>query len=371
MDTNILASASALSDQDLLARLEVLAGKERDDSVELVAHLAALDSRPSLYAAQGYGSLFAYCTQALRLSEDAACNRIEAARACRRFPLILELLASGSLTLTSVRLLGRHLTAENHESVLAKSRHKTRHEIEVIVARLAPRPDLASAVRKLPCHTATPPLSAGPGPAMTNVPSVAGSAIAHSPSALPATPRPIVQASAPERYRVQFTIGQETHEKLRRLQALLRREIPDGDPGAIFDRALTVLLEKVEKSKLAVTAKPRPNRPIRPAADTELREPGLPSRTVPPGPLSRHVPREVKREVWRRDAGQCAFLSSTGRRCTESKFLEFHHVQPFAKQGPATVANISLRCWRHNQYEAELIFGPYLGRSLSDRDTTL
>jgi hypothetical protein len=27
-------------------------------------------------------------------------------------------------------------------------------------------------------------------------------------------------------------------------------------------------------------------------------------------------------------------------------------------QGLATVANISLRCWRHNQYEAQLIFGP-------------
>jgi hypothetical protein len=42
------------------------------------------------------------------------------------------------------------------------------------------------------------------------------------------------------------------------------------------------------------------------------------------------VPREVKREVWGRDAGQCAFVS----------------------------ANISLRCWRHNHYEGELIFGP-------------
>src|SRR6266849_6558266 len=119
-------TASALSDQDLLARLEVLAGKEREASVELVAHLATLDSRPALYSAQGYGSLFSYCTQALRLSEDAACNRMEAARACRRFPLILELLASGSLTLTSVRLLGRHLTVENHQSVLAKARKRTR-----------------------------------------------------------------------------------------------------------------------------------------------------------------------------------------------------------------------------------------------------
>src|SRR3989442_15352554 len=134
MKTNILVPAAALSDQDLLARLEVLASKEREASAELVAHLAALDSRPALYAAQGYGSLFSYCTQALRLSEDAACNRIEAARSCRRFPLILELLASGSLPLTSVRLLARHLTAENHQSVLPKARDRRRHEIEPPVA---------------------------------------------------------------------------------------------------------------------------------------------------------------------------------------------------------------------------------------------
>ena len=38
---------------------------------------------------------------------------------------------------------------------------------------------------------------------------------------------------------------------------------------------------------------------------------------------------------------------------------QFHHIQPYAKRGPATLANISLRCRRHNQYEAELVFGPH------------
>ena len=185
---------------------------------------------------------------------------------------------------------------------------------------------------------------------MTSVPSAAGPPIPPSPSALPANPRPIVQASAPERYRVQFTIGPDTHEKLRQLQALLRREIPDGDPGAIFDRALTLLLDKVEKTKLGAAAKPRPDRPIRPGADKEVHKPGL---------ASRHIPREVQRAVWRRDNGQCAFVSTTGRRCMERTFPEYHHIQPHAMHGPATVENISLRCWRHNQYEAELIFGPH------------
>ncbi|MFI5007470.1 MAG: HNH endonuclease [Solirubrobacterales bacterium] len=92
----------------------------------------------------------------------------------------------------------------------------------------------------------------------------------------------------------------------------------------------------------------------------------MPSRDVPPAPPSRTVPREVKREVWRRDAGPCAFVSPTGRRYTEGTFLEFHHVQPYAQHGPATVANISLRCWRHNQYEAALTFGPHASATVSE-----
>jgi hypothetical protein len=192
---------------------------------------------------------------------------------------------------------------------------------------------------------------------MNSLPSAPGVAIAPAAGALPATPRPIVQASAPERYRVQFTIGQETHEKLRRLQALLRREIPDGDPGVIFDRALTVLLEKVEKTKLGAAHKPRPNQRIRPGA--EAKRSIRPGTDRQPTVHSRHIPREVQREVWRRDGGQCAFVSPTGRRCTERTFVEFHHIEPYAMLGPPTVKNISLRCWRHNQYEAELIFGSH------------
>jgi len=345
MKTSILAVANGLADQDLLARLRVLAGNERGACVELVAHLAALDTRPAVYAAQGYGSLFSYCTQALRLSEDAACNRIEAARVCRRFPVILDLLASGEVTLTSMRLLGRHLTPENHQAILARAGGRSRQQIEALVAELAPRPDVPSLVRKLPTLTAMSPSLVAPAPATTGVSSEPAPAMAPSPAALAPKPRPIVRATAPERYRVQCTIGAEAHEQLRRLQALLRREIPDGDPGAIVERALALLLEKVEKTKLGAAARPRPSRSIRLGTD----------KSAP----SRNVPRAVKRATWRRDAGQCAFVAPTGRRCSERTFLEFHHVQPYAKQGPATVANISLRCRRHNQYEAELIFGPH------------
>jgi hypothetical protein len=352
-NTNILAAAAALSDPDLLARTEALASRERETSAELVAHLAALDARPSVYAAKGYGSLFAYCTGALRLSEDAACSRIAAARAGQRFPVILDLLSSGEITLTSIRMLGKYLTPENHEAVLTRAIRATKEEIEALVAELAPRPDVPASVRKLPTPAALTsavtfdqtPMSVASTPPPEEVP---------SPAVFVPAPRPIVQATAPERYRVQFTIGPETHAKLRRVQALLRREIPDGDPGVIFDRALTLLLEKVERAKLGATAKPRPQPPIRPGTDTEIRERAVPSRVIP---------RAVKRAVSRRDGGQCAFVSPEGRRCTERTYLEFHHIQAYAQQGPATVENIALRCRRHNQYEAELVFGRHALRS--------
>jgi len=337
MSMDTLALASGLSDHDLLARIGVLAGKEREATVELVAHLAELDTRPALFVAQGHGSLFTYCTEVLRLSEDATCNRIQAARACRDFPVILDLLASGAMSLTSVRILRPHLTPENHEAVLARAGGRSRREIEALVAELAPRPDVPSSIRKLPTAT----------PAPTLMPAATPLAIS-SPPPLLTTRRPIIETTSPERYRVQFTIGKESHDKLRRLQALLRREIPDGDPGAIVDRALSLLLEKVEKTKLGAAAKPRP-RPIRPGADRQLRTPILPSRDVP---------RSVQRAVSQRDGGQCGFVSKDGHRCTERAFLEFHHIRPYARGGLATVENISLRCRRHNQYEADLVFGP-------------
>src|SRR5262249_7550544 len=106
---------------------------------------------------------------------------------------------------------------------------------------------------------------------------------------------------------------------------------------------LTLLLTNVEKAKIGATERPRSSRAIRSGTD----------KTIP----SRDLPRAVRRGVWRRDVGQCAYVSSTGRRCAESTFLEFHHVQPFARGGPARVDHISLRCRRHNQYEAELVFG--------------
>jgi vancomycin resistance protein YoaR len=60
--------------------------------------------------------------------------------------------------------------------------------------------------------------------------------------------------------------------------------------------------------------------------------------------------------VWLRDLGRCAFVGTTGHRCNERRFVEFHHVDPYALGGEATVDGIQLRCRRHNDYEGRLYF---------------
>ena len=109
-----------LSDRDLVAEVNRLAGCERHATANLIAALAELDAR-RLYLGQGCSPMFTYCTQVLHLAEHAAYNRIEAARAARRFPLILTLLGDGCVHLSTVRVLAPHLTEENHSDVLREA----------------------------------------------------------------------------------------------------------------------------------------------------------------------------------------------------------------------------------------------------------
>ena len=111
--------------------------------------------------------------------------------------------------------------------------------------------------------------------------------------------------------------------------------MPSGDIGAVLDRALTLLVADLQRRRCAATPAPRAS-----SSATAGR---------------RYVPSPVRRAVWKRDAGRCASWDPSGR-CTETGWLEFHHVHPYAEGGSASVENIQLRCRAHNQYEARLWF---------------
>ena len=86
-----VAAFAALSYDDLVERLKHFAACERRASVALIRSPVEFDAR-RLYLREGCSSLFTYCTHLLHLSERSAYNRIETARAARRYPKVLEAL---------------------------------------------------------------------------------------------------------------------------------------------------------------------------------------------------------------------------------------------------------------------------------------
>jgi hypothetical protein len=247
------------------------------------------------------------------MSEAEAYLRIQAARLGRQFPLILQLFANGSLHLTAIKLLGPHLTAANHAQLLEQASGKNKREIELIVATVAPRPDVPSRMRKLPepssarVTSANAPVTpsshagqatgaagsptAGPASRATQAMVQAADA-ADSPAAAPASratqatvqaagaarastaaptshatrpefalsaPRPAASSTPlrPGRYKLELTAGQALHDKLEQLKNLLRHQVPDGDLATIVERAVDLLVDETLKQRFAQVRTPR------------------------------------------------------------------------------------------------------------------
>jgi hypothetical protein len=357
----------SLSDDEILRRLSELLRQSRRVEADLVAHIAEVDAR-RLYAREAASSMFVYCTEALHLSEPEAYLRITVARASRSYPVLLTMLRDGGLHLSGIALLVPHMTEENHGTLLQRAAHRSKREIQEMVAALAPRPDARPGMRKLPDRRG-PAASAAPlalpldregpsavGPGSDDVPR--GSSVPHldepllrdaqlrpdrvsTPSGARAKRLLAVEPLAPARYKVQFTASAELHDKLKRLQALMRSSVPDGDMAAIIEAAVTEKLERLEAKRFARTKAPRKSLPETNTA-----------------PSSRHVPAAVRRAVYERDGGRCTYKDRRGRRCQARDRLEFHHHdRPFGRGGEHNPANVRVMCKTHNLLLAERDYG--------------
>jgi hypothetical protein len=352
-------SLALVPDDELLRRLAALLRQTRRTEADLVAHIGEVDSR-RLYAREASPSMFAYCTERLHLSEAEAYLRIAAARASREHPALLTMLADGRLHLTAIAKLAPHLTSENRESLLERATHKTKREIEELVAAVTPRPDVPDLVRRLPERRRTAPATAAFAPEL-RLDAVVSSRAAPRPDGVasseperhPARTLPdtelrldgveepgTVQPLAPGRYRVQFTASAELRDKLERLRALMRGSVHDDDLAAVVEAAVTEKLERLEARRFGRTKSPR------------KRISGSPTT-----PGSRHIPAAVRRAVHERDGGRCRFVDEEGRRCSARDGLEFHHRHPFGLGGDHSPDGLSLVCRTHNQHLAEADYG--------------
>jgi hypothetical protein len=302
---NTLAPSS-LDSAALAGRLRDLAGDERNVQVEFLLHLDEFDRRRA-YLEAGYGSLWDYCLRALHLREGAAGRRIAAMRVLRRFPRLEPALRDGRLCPSTLALLGRVLTEENAEELVARAAYQTKAEVDHLVASIRPRAAPREGVRKLPepreaerASAAPEPAPVEPAPAPTTSPAETSApaplplALAMPPPALPEAPRqpaePVerpsteVRAVSRDRWSLRVTIDGACKEGLETLKMLLSHKVPSGELGAVLREAIRCGIEKHGKRKGAV-------------APTRERSSG--SRPAPAATDT--IPAELRRAVWRRD----------------------------------------------------------------------
>ena len=318
-------SLTHLSSEVLDRELPIKAARYKGASAELLAYIAEFDERKRFLPA-AYESMLSYCIGGLDLSVDEAKKRIQVARVGRACPGVFEAMEQGRIHLTGLRVLAPHLTPENADELLSAAAHKSKEDIERMLAERAPKLDVPAQVTTIRVEGALGHLGNTDPQGVTGAP-------------VPATrTNDRVTPLSAESYAVQFTRSRGADERFRYAQTLLGSRVKSGDLAEVYDRAIEALVEKLEKTRFGACASPRKG-----------------GRRTREG--SRHVSNHVKRAVWIRDQGQCTYESTSGRRCEARADLQFDHVKEFARGGEATVENIRLRCPGHNRHTAEQTYG--------------
>jgi 5-methylcytosine-specific restriction endonuclease McrA len=379
MDMNALASTYRLddvSDEVLHARVRRLVGRSNQLLAALLAHLAEVEGR-GIHRERACASLATYCQYELRMSEDAAFRRAQAARIARRFPVVFEHIAAGELHLTGLLLLGPHLTDQNHRELLACAKHRSKKEIVRLVRSVSPLPAVPAVVEPLgPAPVGIAPvsptwsqlvssmcpireLSPGDRPKDWLVEDAARDCF-EAPPAEPATdssPTDLHEAvHATQRYKVQFTATQEYIDLLEEATDLLAHAMPSRSLEDVHLRAMRLFVTQLKKRKYAISTS-HAGKDGASAKSREPREPREPRGRTTPRRRGRYVRAAERRAVYERDGGRCTYIDASGRRCSETRWLELDHIEPHACGGSATAQNLRLRCRAHNALAAEQHFG--------------
>jgi hypothetical protein len=298
-------------------------------------------------------------------SASSAYKRIQAARACRRFPELLPAIAAGDLNLSAVCALAPVITPENLSRVLFEAERLPREELKVYVedlrAEQAPEPGPKRDVA---------PFQLTLGAAIASESWRASERTPIDPRWVP-PPSPQVRR-APELTSLNVKVDASFHALFARVRALCAHGPTGRDPARVLRRGLEMLLEAEEKRRFGAPRKAKRRAESASPADAPAEVTVCPAATVPPevtetvvadvviaesGPRvsceREHIPAAVKREVYDRDDGCCTFVGDDGHVCGSRYAVQLHHRIAWAHGGSNTPENLTLHCGPHNRLVAE------------------
>ena len=325
---------SRLEDEPLLESGDMFALLGAGVSACLAAHVAVIDDR-QLPLERGFASTSEYCQLKWGLSKYQAGRLLTVARTGQRYPFVFELLKTARINQTNVLLVRRYLTSENHRDLLTMacgmSKAALRYELASRYPNVADEPTLRGI--DLPPRP-TPPPPADPD----DVIGQARQATAESEYEkwdMDADVRPV----SADVYMLKTPLMKEAVDDFLEARDLNGRCGPEESWPELLAAAARALVTARRKQKWGETDQPRKGK-------------------SPEDCVLDKLPAKIRREVWLRDEGRCAYVSEDGRRCTCKSGLQFDHINPKSIHGAPTSADeVRLLCWRHNQFMADKELG--------------
>lgn len=370
----------SLSDRDLLNNTKSVVARERGITIEVLHHLNEVERR-KLYLTLAHSSMFTYCTDELGYSASAAKRRISTARCVTRFPEVLSLLKANEVNLSTVTQVARLMKPGNSHEVLQRIRGKTQREVEAIVAEYEPlealpRDRARTVVVRVPARMASAVTSvsnATPGPtavkpsgtpaAQLPPNSVAAAAVLlqdrNGPEQLSAAqPTPAVQLE--RRVVKQFCAREIVMNKIATVQALASHRLPMNAP---FEEVIEFLADYFLQREDPKARHERRETRLQEQKPKPEPKPERKPESAPKTSSARAISLPVRDEVFVRDEGRCCYVRTDGKQCGSKHVLQVDHIQPVARGGSASSANLRLLCAHHNRLEAERLMGRAVRRS--------
>jgi hypothetical protein len=319
-----------LSDSELLNTFARIRAKEHELLLKLLVYLNEIDSR-KLYLKEGYSSLFAYLTDGCGYSEGSAHRRIQAARLIGEYREVYEYLKERRLTLATIAMVAPVLKERKGKTleILNEISGKKVFEVEKIVARFRE-------VKVIPKEKVTVFVPKDESSQLRTLTLFDNPAPKETTSTLAVETPPV--STAPCYFKLQFAVSEATHAKLERVKVLLSGKYPKGACMAeMMDELLDMYIEE---------------------NDRKVKEERVVTKTkVKPASKTRYIPKKVKDFVYKRDNGQCSFVSVDGRRCGCEWDLEIDHRDLFCRTKDNDPSNLRLLCRSHNAFMAEKMLG--------------
>jgi hypothetical protein len=311
----------SVSNTQLKSQLENLSRSERKITAQVIEHIAEVERR-RLHLAWGYANLFDYLTKSLHYSEGAAYRRIQAARALKQMPLILEGLEKGSLKLSQIaqvetamkqeeRATGQKVSLERKREVFAKIENKNGYETKKIIAK---------------------DFTKGLGDGYENF------------------------------VEMNLKLPERVSEDLKRIKELYSHI----DPHASWEKVIELMAKDLLKLRDPLAQKARAEKKLTQSfAATEVKSNADQNRIGKGNSLqvkaskqiaktsNRHVPANIKRLVFQRDQGKCQYKSETGHICGSKFQSQIDHVRPIYLGGTNEAENLRVLCANHNRFYYE------------------